>query len=247
MTTRTDPRGTERKIMRVAIVDDEQEVRETLTAYLSRYGEENKLTFDIVPYSSGDAFLSSFEPVYDIIIFDIDMPGTNGLDTARQVRALDKNVVILFVTNIAQYAINGYEVEAIDYIIKPIGYYDFSLKFTRAVKKAAQTGEKRLILNTTEGIVTTPVSHILYVEVMAHYLRYQLGEGSCQVRGSLKEQEGALLAYHFSRTHKSFLVNLSRITRVTASEVFVGDHCVPLGRAYKQKLMEDYMSYLRGE
>ena len=63
--------------------------------------------------------------IFDIIIFDIDMPGINGIDTARKLREMDSNVTIIFVTNIAKYAINGYEVDAVDYILKPVSYYDF--------------------------------------------------------------------------------------------------------------------------
>ena len=78
--------------------------------------------------------------IFDIIIFDIDMPGINGIDTARKLRETD-STYYYFVTNIAQYAINGYEVDAVDYILKPVSYYDFSMKFHRTVAKAAQKKE----------------------------------------------------------------------------------------------------------
>lgn len=73
--------------------------------------------------------MTEYRLIYDIILFDIDMPGTNGIDTARQVRKLDENVTILFITNMAQYAISAFEIEAADYILKPVEYYDFAMKF----------------------------------------------------------------------------------------------------------------------
>ena len=111
------------------------------------------------------------------------MPGTNGMDAARKIREKDSRVTILFVTNMAQYAINGYEVEAVDYIIKPIGYYDFSMKFQRAVQKAAQKRPEKLVLATTEGTVQVNVSDIQYIEASAHYQIYHLPTLSSKTLG----------------------------------------------------------------
>jgi DNA-binding LytR/AlgR family response regulator len=231
--------------MRIAIVDDEAGMREQLSGYILRFADERRLRLETASFSCGDALLTEFEPVYDVIIFDVDMPGTNGLDTARQVRAMDADVVILFVTNIAQYAINGYEVEAVDYIIKPIGYYDFALKFERALRRVRNGREEQIMLDTSEGIARVRISDVLYVEVQAHYLIYHTAEKDYQVRGSLREHEAALRGYHFSRAHKSYLVNLMRIENIKGAEVLVDGAPVPLGRAYKDSLMADYLRYLR--
>lgn len=232
--------------MRIGIVDDEMEMRQQLTEYVSRYGEENHIDLSTTSFPSGDALLAGYEPVYDVLVFDIDMPGTNGMDTARQVRSMDESVVILFVTNIAQYAINGYEVEAVDYIIKPIGYYDFAMKFRRALRRVKPDQEEQLMLDTSDGLVRVRVAEVQYVEVLAHYLIYHTDDKSYQVRGSMKEHESALRAYHFVRAHKSYLVNLNRIENIKASEVMVGGAALPLGRAYKDALMADYLRFLQG-
>ena len=93
--------------MKVAIVDDELEMRQIMTDYVKRFGEEAGIELEAVSFESGGQFLECYKMVYDIIIFDIDMPGINGIDTARKLRETDTNVTIIFVTNIAQYAING--------------------------------------------------------------------------------------------------------------------------------------------
>ncbi|MBQ1491514.1 MAG: response regulator transcription factor, partial [Blautia sp.] len=184
---------------------------------------------------------------YDILLLDIDMPGVSGMDTARQVRQSDPLVVIVFITNMAQYAIHGYEVEALDYIMKPVGFYDFSLKFQRAVRRAARRGEQKLVLNTGEGGAVVAVKDIFYVEVFGHYLLYHLkGDEAIRVRGSLSEQEPVLRGFHFARAHKSFLVNMEHITNYTPTEVSVAGKSVPLGRAYKKEMLSEYMAYLRG-
>ena len=230
--------------MRVAVVDDEPAMREQLNSYICQYSAEKKLHLEATLFASGDALLEHYSRQFDIIIFDIDMPGTNGLDTARKIRETDREVVILFITNIAQYAINGYEVEAVDYIIKPIGYYDFAMKFQKAVRWAEKNRGSQLYVDTLQGPVALNTDAVLYVEVMAHYLSYHTPEGEYKVRGSMKEHEEALRTYHFARCHKSYLINLKHLKRITPSEVIVEEYSIPLGRAFKDALMADYMEYL---
>ena len=230
--------------MRIAIVDDEPAMREQLANYIDQFAAEKRLALETCLFPSGDALLKSQDRDFDIIVFDIDMPGTNGLDAARRIRESDENVVILFVTNIAQYAINGYEVDAVDYIIKPIGYYDFAMKFQKAVRRAERNQGSTLFIDTVNGPVGLRTDAILYVEVMAHYVIYHTADAEYRVRASMKEHEDTLRKYHFSRCHKSYLINLKQLKGVNASEVIVGDFSIPLGRAYKDNLLTEYMSYL---
>ena len=230
--------------MRVAIVDDEQAMREQLTDYIKKFAQEKQLALDAYPFSSGDALLESREQGFDIMVFDIDMPGTNGLDAARRIRETDENVVILFVTNIAQYAINGYEVDAVDYMIKPIGYYDFAMKFQKAVRRAERNLGNKLVINTVNGPVALRADAIVYVEVMAHYLIFHTADQAYRVRASMKEQEETLRSYSFARCHKSYLINLKHLRRISGSEVIAGEYSIPLGRAYKDHLLSEYMKFL---
>jgi len=230
--------------MRIAIVDDEQAMREQLAEYIKKYADEQHLQLDTCSLPSGDALLQSEDRAFDIIIFDIDMPGTSGLDTARKIRETDENVVILFVTNIAQYAINGYEVDAVDYIIKPVGYYDFAMKFQKAVRRAGRRMSDRIVIDTVNGPVGLSTDSIQYVEVMAHYVIYHTAEQTYRVHASMKEHEDALRPYHFARCHKSYLINLKHLKSISASDVIVDDLSIPLGRAYKDDLLYEYMKYL---
>lgn len=232
--------------MRIAIVDDELSMRQQLTEYVHRYAEDNAARMEITTFPSGDALLSQKDAEYDVILFDIDMPGTNGIDTARKLRETDERTVILFITNIAQYAINGYEVDAVDYIIKPIGYYDFSLKFGKAIRRAKLLKPQSIWLNTTEGRVRLLVEEILYIEANAHYLIYCTADRQYRVRGSLQEHETEMAAYRFSRIQRSFLVNLAKVKKISAQEVTVGDKTFTVGRSYKQNFLSDYMAYLGG-
>lgn len=232
--------------MRIAIVDDEQKERDTLRDYLCRYANEHGTTFDVDTYRSADELLGQYQMVYDILIFDIDMPGTNGIEAARRIRRIDRNTVLLFVTNIAQYAINGYEVDAVDYIIKPIGYYDFSMKFQRAISKAAQRAETYLVLDAAEGTRRVKVSQITYAEVLGHYLSFHIGDEICRVRGNIRDYEQRLRPYNFCQIHKSFLVNMEHIEEIRTGELRVGETTLSIGRVYKEELLRRYFKYIRG-
>ena len=237
--------------LRVAVVDDERNERETLQTYLARFAEESGNAVEVNPYPSGDALLKDYRLIYDIILFDIDMPGTNGIETARQVRMRDETVTILFVTNIAQYAINAFEVEAVDYIIKPVEYYDFAMKFRRAMKRAAHRGSREVHIITADGSCRVGISDIVYVEALDHYLTYHLqgktfGSIDLEVRDNMKNHEALLKPYSFCRVHKSYLVNLARVRMVRTNDLLIADSVIPIGRSYKKELMKEYLHFVRG-
>ena len=236
--------------MRIAVVDDELRERETLRGYLARFSVESGSRFDVDEFPSGDALLADYHLIYDILLFDVDMPGTNGINTARQVREMDESVTILFITNMAQYAINAFEVEAVDYIIKPVEYYDFAMKFRRAVKRAVRRSNRELTLDTVDGIRRLRVPDIVYVEALDHYLTYHIyqkdiGTTELQVRSNIGEHEALLKPYHFCRVHKSFLVNLAYVELIRTGELVLHGTTLPIGRRYKKDLMKNYMQFIR--
>lgn len=233
--------------MRVAVIDDELQERKRMQEYFDRFAAENAMSFQVDCYADGDSLLKAYgEDSYTLLVFDIDMPGRSGIDTARLIREKDEDVTILFVTNMAQYAINGYEVQAVDYIIKPIGYYDFAMKLRRALRRISRNQGEKILVHTADGDAALRIADITYVEVMGHYIIYHTLSGVYRTRGSMKENEGILKAHQFSRAHKSFLVNLAHLENIQRSDVVVAGDTIPLGRSFKESIMQDYMQYLRG-
>lgn len=232
--------------MQVAIVDDDTKMRQQLSEYVRRYAEESGNPMKVECFPSGVELLRGYRQKHDIIILDVDMPGLNGMDTARQLRQVDLQTVILFVTNIAQYAINGYEVDAVDYMIKPVGYYDFSLRFQKAVRRGKMDMGRQLALETAEGITRIAVADILYLESQGHYVIFHTRDREYRVRSNLKNHEEELRNLNFRRTHKSFLINLRHLENVLSNEVVVSGEKVPLGRAHRDAVISDFMQYIRG-
>ena len=120
--------------MHMAIVDDSLADASRLEKFLRQYCEERSLTCTAVYYQSATDFFEHYQPCFDLVIMDIDMPGIGGVDAARRLRAEGDDVVLIFVTNMPQYALAGFEVGAVDYIFKPVTYQTFTLKLERALR-----------------------------------------------------------------------------------------------------------------
>ena len=110
-------------MLKIAVVEDQQEVRDELCRFIRQYAAENSLQVEVLPVEDGAVIAEHYEPGYDIIFMDVEMPGLDGFGAAEKIRAVDADAVLVFVTNMAQYAIKGYEVDALDYVLKPVNYY----------------------------------------------------------------------------------------------------------------------------
>ena len=107
-------------MIRIALVEDEAEVRAQLQGYVQRHTRQYGTEFAVTEFADGMELLDDYRPVYDILFLDVEMKHLDGMETARRVRELDRDVIIVFITNMAQYAIGGYAVGALDYVLKPV-------------------------------------------------------------------------------------------------------------------------------
>ena len=126
-------------MIRIAIVEDEPDFQQQLQNYLIRYGTEKKCRFRISTFCDAASFLADYRRDYDLVFMDIKMPGIHGMEAARQLRRLDQQVALIFVTTLVQYAIAGYEVGALYYLLKPLHYHEFVLKLTSALKRISRS------------------------------------------------------------------------------------------------------------
>ena len=122
-------------MLRIATVEDDTNDLEALRTHLKRYEKENGLKFLITEFRDGEDIVTDYSADYDLILMDIEMAFLNGMKAAEKIRELDKDVVIIFITNMPQYAIQGYKVNALDYMLKPISYFSFSESMGRALHR----------------------------------------------------------------------------------------------------------------
>lgn len=233
--------------MRIAVVDDLKEDAQRIAQYLDKYQLENEIMLHTTIFHSSIDFLEEYSGEYDIIFLDIDMPGCNGLEVAREIRAKDATVGIIFVTSLAQYAIEGYEVNAIDFIVKPVGYYNFSIKLKKAFSFHKSHKEQDLLISNKEGIVRLATSDILYIEKERDYLVFHTSKENIKERGSIKGVKEKIQDMSFSEATSGCIVNLSHVSSIKKDIVILMTGAeLPISRRMKKAFIQDYVEYLGG-
>jgi len=208
-------------MLRIAIVDDEKLIADQFKEFLDRYAEQKPITYTIEWYSNPVVFLTEYTNRFDIIFLDIDLPSMNGMECARKLREVDSFVSLVFVTNMKQYALDGYEVEANHFIVKPVSYYDFAMKFERLLKKIRSHDEVKVFVHNNDMIKCLNLVNICYVDVYKHKLTYHTPEGDYACRGSINKIEELFLQNHFAKCNNYCLVNLRYVKGLEGYNVYV--------------------------
>lgn len=227
----------------VAIVDDNNQFQSQLKEFINRYSVEKNLQIDVKTFSNGMSFLLDFTGQYSVIFLDIEMPTMDGMEVARCIRKSDEDSKIVFITRMANYAIKGYEVNALDFIVKPLSYHDFTFKFDRCLK-LIQSKEKKVYLYIKNGdsIEKVDIDDISFIEVYNHTLIYHLLDRNIETRGSLKSVEEQLIDTSFIKCSNSHIVNSDKIVKIKSDtiEMKSGD-VLPLTRGKKKEFMKNFI------
>ena len=228
----------------IAIVDDESSYVDQLKQYFDRYisesGESIKLSF----FSDGDGIVHKYKSQYDIILMDVEMKFMDGMSAAEAIRNIDKEVVIIFITHTPQYAIRGYEVEALDYIIKPVSYFAFSQRLARAITRMKKREQKSVIISVKGGVVRLAANTIYYIESQGHDLIYHTSRGEYVTSGTMKDSEETLKSLHFFRGSKWYLINLALVEGLEDGAARMKDRkLVSLSRGRKKEFMAALAQY----
>lgn len=173
------------KSLRVAIVDDLTEESQRLADYLEQFQREHNMEIKMDVYNASFEFLEKYHGNYDVIFLDIEMPGSDGLEVAREIRTKDEAVGIIFVTGMAKYAVEGYAVHAIDFIVKPVGYYNFAVKLEKAIQFFRKRQTKEILINGKDGIHRIAAAYVYYIEKSRDDLLFHTVQGDFQMRGSI--------------------------------------------------------------
>ena len=230
----------------IAVVEDEKICSVQVQQFLDQYQEENNVRFKVTVFEAATQILESYEPLYDMILMDIDMPGINGMDAADQIRQTDQDVVIVFITNIASFAIRGYEVGAMDFVVKPITYYNFSTRLARALKRSRSREPRQIILTLADGVKKLEVGQIYYVEVQNRMLHYYTQEGVFAVLGTMQSVQQMLEAYSFAKCNHWYMVNLRHVSEVKKNTVVVGEYELEISRRNRTPFLKALTEYVGG-
>ncbi|TCL57311.1 LytTR family two component transcriptional regulator [Kineothrix alysoides] len=233
-------------MIKIAVVDDEQMERDTLKRYYLDLQQEICEELEVLLYSSGEDLLDNYDYSFDMICLDIDLPGKDGISMAKELRKTDEQVILLFVTNMAQMAVKGYEVQALDFIVKPVNYYSFAMKMKNAINIINNKKHKNIIISTPRGFQKVSTSELYYVEVRGHYLYYHTLNGVFRQKASLKELEGNLTGLSFKRCNNCYLVNLRYIDLVDKDELQIAGEWLKISRPRKKEFLQSLANYLGG-
>lgn len=230
-------------MFRIAIVDDDAQYRACLIGYLKQYEKESSSKFAISTFTDGDEIIEKYAG-FDIILMDIAMTYMDGVSTAEAIRKLDREVVIIFITNTPQYAMKGYTVDALDYVLKPVSYFAFSQRIDRALSRMRNRQKKYFTIAVRGGIKKLEASEITYVDVQDHDLIYHTLTDAFVTKGTLTEVEQKLGTNNFFRCNKCYLVNLEHVQSVQGGDVVVGEDRLQVSRAKKKELLDALNTYI---
>lgn len=231
-------------MLKIAIVEDDDNAAAGLEDCLRTYCDKNKMDYSAERFSDASGFLERYSPRFDLIFMDIKMPGMDGMTAARQLRQIDSVTGLIFVTSMAQYAVKGYEMDALDFIVKPVQYFSFEMKMRRAMQAVRMKKGREVLLSVGGVTRVLPSAAIYYVEVMDHDLTYHTEGGPLTARGKLSAVEAQLPRGTFFRCASSYLINLQHVTQVDADTVQVGGENIRISRGRKKELMAALAAFL---
>lgn len=227
----------------VAVVEDEKRERELIKKYLASFGEERGVVFNVYEFEDGLSFLSDYKSIYDVVFMDIEMPHLSGMEAAKRLRKLDDKVALVFITNMAQYAVGGYEVDAMSFIVKPVTYSNFAMKLSRVMDKVNTDKKPFVLIKGKNNFKRVGVDEIRYVEVANHSLVWHTKSGKEQSTGSLKSVKEEL-GNSFAFCNQCYLVNLRFCEEVSVYTVTVAGEVLQISRPKRASFIKALNMFL---
>ena len=230
----------------IAIVEDDHQCRTTLSQYLKKYKQQFNIEFNVYFYSDGDEIVSDYEAKYDIIFLDIEMKRLDGMKTAHKIRTFDAEVIIIFITNMSQYAISGYSVGALSFLLKPVPFFAFSEELSKSIERLKKRRQKAILISTDKGIIKVNSQEVMYIESFGHDLIIHTTKETFSKRGTIKRIEEDLSGLNFFRCNNGYIVNLAYVSSVQNDEAIIGEHRLKISRSRKKGFMEALTQYIGG-
>ena len=232
--------------MRIAICDDEKNIRELIANKVAKQYPDAEIVF----FRSGEELLLSDESI-DILFLDIQMSGIDGMETARELRKKDKSVILIFVTAVEEYVFQAFDVGAFNYIVKPIDDGKFSDVLHRAVDEWSSQNinekepEERYVLINNSGVHTKVIlDEIVYAEVFNRKVVIHKLNGEIEYYGKMSDLE-SLAGDSFFRPHRAYLINFKYVEKYDATTIYLEKGTVLMAKQNYPEFVKKYMRYLQ--
>lgn len=229
----------------IVLCDDENILIEELKEYLQHYAYESKIEFTYHIFHDGSELISGYNPDFDLIFLDIKMNIMNGIETARKIREIDSGVGLIFLTSLTQYVWKGYEVNAVNYLLKPLKYTRLKMELDRYFSRYRGKDELYLIFSNDSGKFKVLYRDIRYAETEKHNVRIHFEDKEQIIYQNMKNFSYSLEKEPcFVRCHASFLVNLAYVKSIEHLEaVLVTDERIPISQPRRKDFMIKMTEY----
>lgn len=231
-------------MIHIAICDDEQSFLNHLQELLKQYCDETQTEMKITVFNDGCELIENYDTTIDLIFLDIQMIHLNGLKTAEKLRQLDTRVSIIFLTTLAQYALEGYQYQATNYIIKPLKYIRLKTELDKFQRRIQREESPSLVICNDTGKYKIFMKNLSYVETFNRNLLFHTQQENIICYKSMKEAEQELSKYGFVRCHTSYIVNLFYVKGVKklSIELITGEK-IPISQPKRKVFMERLTEY----
>lgn len=230
-------------MLKIAMVEDEERARSSLKELVKNYFAARGGDYALSEFPNAVRFLSAQKADFDLVFMDIEMPDFDGLTAAKKLRETDPLVLLVFVTNMRQYATKGYSVDALDFIVKPPTEKALFSVLDKARRVIKGREGLDITIKTAHGMKRVSVSEIRYIEVNRHRLTIHLETDTFEAWGSLKDLEERLPSEKFSRCNVGYLINLPHVTGIDGDDVEIGDERLKISRPRRKEFLADVAAY----
>ena len=235
-------------MIKFAICEDEMIQAEINKDYIKRWANKNNIECRIDIFQSAERFLFNweYEEVHDVIILDIQMGDMSGIELAKKIRARDSEVIIIFITGIDEYVFEGYSVEALNYLLKPINeekIFNVLDKVKEKIKKCIKN-KKNLILSKGKNIFKIDHDDIFYIIAFDHYIDIHTKMDIYTFNRKISEIEKLLPKDHFVRCHRSYIVNIKYVKNINKNSLVLENQIkIPISKTRMNDTYDTFINY----
>lgn len=233
-------------MLRLAIVEDEDRQADALADLIARYSVSSGTEISTERFKNGLSFLEAYRGGFDAVLLDIAMPVMDGMECARLLRRRDESVPIIFITTMAQYAIRGYEVEAMAFMLKPVQYRELSMKLDKLIRRIGARSAEPYAIQLRGETKIVGIPDIFFVEILAHDLSFHTRDGVYTTYGNLRSVEEDPRFSRFLKVSPSHLVNSAHVTDIGKDTITVAGEQVPLSRRRRRECLEQLARMMGG-
>lgn len=188
-------------------------------------------------FKDGSALLENIPEQLDLILLDIQMEPLDGMTTAERIREKDGEVLIVFITSLAQYAVQGYRVEAMDFLVKPVELHEIEACLNRAMRRIKHTADAEIVVHTSNAMHRVFIKDIICLEAVNHQTMIHTTTGDLLCPATLSSFEPRLPSAAFFRCHSAFIINLARVDSVNGTDLMTGGSVIPISKHRRKAFM----------